>query len=156
MRKSHFCGISANFFECCFISETQLLMEVSDFFYFFSKNKNRFLENGYILNEDIGLMGQVFKKNHGMGDATPQPSSPFPTAITTTTTTMPPSSTRGKLEHKTRNIVCCRPLSNLFSGIAVQEVFRRFPRSPHETISFNKRSLFFSFKKKNWWKSSFN
>ena len=102
------------------------------------------------------LMGQVFKKNHGMGDATPQPSSPLPPAITTTPTTMPPSSTRGKLEHKTRNIVCCRPLSNLFSGIAVQEVFRRFPRSPHETISFNKRSLFFSFKKKNWWKSSFN
>ena len=26
VRKSHFCGISANFFQCCFISETEVLI----------------------------------------------------------------------------------------------------------------------------------
>ena len=32
MRKSRFCGISTMFFQCCFMSETQVLMTVSDFF----------------------------------------------------------------------------------------------------------------------------
>ena len=31
MRKSHSCGISATFFQCCFMTETQVLMTVSDF-----------------------------------------------------------------------------------------------------------------------------
>ena len=30
-RKSRFCGISTTFFQCCFISETQVLMTVSNF-----------------------------------------------------------------------------------------------------------------------------
>ena len=45
------------------MSETQLLMEVFDFFF---KNKDRFLENDYILNEDIGCDGPGFQKNHEM------------------------------------------------------------------------------------------
>ena len=37
VRKSHFCGISAIFLQCCFISETQVIMTVSNFFWgFFS------------------------------------------------------------------------------------------------------------------------
>ena len=35
VRKSSFCGISTNFFRCCFMSETQVLMAVSDFSDFF-------------------------------------------------------------------------------------------------------------------------
>ena len=34
-RKSHSCGISAIFFQCCFMIETQVLMTVSDFWRFF-------------------------------------------------------------------------------------------------------------------------
>ena len=48
------------------MSETQLLMEVFDFLDFFFKNKDRFLENDYILNEDIGCDGPGFQKNHEM------------------------------------------------------------------------------------------
>ena len=35
VRKLRFCGISAIFFQCCFMSETQALMTVSDFWVFF-------------------------------------------------------------------------------------------------------------------------
>ena len=38
VRKSHSCKISAIFFQCCFMIETQVLMAVSDFFGFFSRN----------------------------------------------------------------------------------------------------------------------
>ena len=34
-RKPRLCGISVIFFQCCFMSETQLLMIDSDFFFFF-------------------------------------------------------------------------------------------------------------------------
>ena len=37
MRKSHSCGISAIFFECYLVSETQILMTVSDFLWFFCR-----------------------------------------------------------------------------------------------------------------------
>ena len=37
VRKSHSCGISAIFFQCCFMIETQVLITVSDFFCFFSR-----------------------------------------------------------------------------------------------------------------------
>ena len=37
-RKPRLCGISVIFFQCCFMSETQLLMIDSDFFFFFSRN----------------------------------------------------------------------------------------------------------------------
>ena len=43
-RKSRSCGISAIFFQCCFMIETQILMTVSDFSGFFSRN--HFLEGG--------------------------------------------------------------------------------------------------------------
>ena len=43
VRKSHFCGISAIFLQCCFISETQVIMTVSNFFLFFFSMIN-FLE----------------------------------------------------------------------------------------------------------------
>lgn len=53
-------------------------MEVSDFFYFFSKNKNRFLENGYILNEDIGFDGPGFQKKSWDGGRYPPTVLPLP------------------------------------------------------------------------------
>ena len=42
LRKSRFCGISAIFLQCCFMSETKVLMKVSDFSGVFSRNN--FLE----------------------------------------------------------------------------------------------------------------
>ena len=39
------CGISAIFFQCCFMIETQVLMTVSDFSGIFSRN--HFLEGGF-------------------------------------------------------------------------------------------------------------
>ena len=44
-RKPLFCGIFATFFQCYFMSETQVLMNVSDFLGFFSRNY--FLEGGF-------------------------------------------------------------------------------------------------------------
>ena len=60
MTKSRFCGISAIFFQCCFMSETQILMAVSDFFAFFSRN--HFLEGGFTFPwwEPLAVMG-LFK-----------------------------------------------------------------------------------------------
>ena len=45
VKKSHSCGISAIFFQCCFITEIQLLMTVSNFGGFFSRN--HFLEGSF-------------------------------------------------------------------------------------------------------------
>ena len=45
VRKSHSCEISAIFFHCCFMIETQTLMTASDFSVFFSRN--HFLEGGF-------------------------------------------------------------------------------------------------------------
>ena len=42
VRKSHSCGISAIFFWCCFMIETQVLMTVADFLRLFSRS--HFLE----------------------------------------------------------------------------------------------------------------
>ena len=47
MRKSRSCGISAIFFQYCFMIETQVFMTVSDFSRLFSRN--HFLEEGFIL-----------------------------------------------------------------------------------------------------------
>ena len=44
VRKSCFCGISAIYFQCCFMSEAQILMTISDFWGFF---RNHFLEGGF-------------------------------------------------------------------------------------------------------------
>ena len=84
VRKSCFCGISASFFQYCFMSETQLLINGS-FQFFFSKN--HFLEGGFTFQWGgasflsgrcpmgwgaSALLGD-FKKNHEMGDATHAP-----------------------------------------------------------------------------------
>ena len=45
VRKSHSRGISAIFFQCCFMIETQVFMAGSDFSGFFSRN--HFLEGGF-------------------------------------------------------------------------------------------------------------
>ena len=42
VRKSHYCGISAIFFQCYFMIETQVLMTLSDFFFFLS-SRNQFM-----------------------------------------------------------------------------------------------------------------
>ena len=45
VRKSHSCGVSWIFFQCCFMIEAQVLMTVSDFLKFFPRN--HFLEEGF-------------------------------------------------------------------------------------------------------------
>ena len=55
VRKSRFCGISDIFFQCCFMSEAQVLITVSNFFCFFSKN--HVLEGGFTFQ----WMGFIFK-----------------------------------------------------------------------------------------------
>ena len=53
VRKSGFCEISAIFIQCCFMSKTQVLMAVSVFSEFFSRN--RFLEGGFTFNAGFGF-----------------------------------------------------------------------------------------------------
>ena len=63
-RKSRFCVIFAVFFQCRFMSETQVLMKVSDLFLVFSRN--HFLEGGSIFQwEGRGkVMGGVLHEGH--------------------------------------------------------------------------------------------
>ena len=50
------CGISAIFFQCCLMIETQVLMTVSDFLKIFSRN--HFLEGGFTFQwEFVSQMG---------------------------------------------------------------------------------------------------
>ena len=57
-RKSHSCRISAIFFQCSFMIETQVLMAVSDFSGFFSTN--HFLEGGFTFQLEGGRpMGHI-------------------------------------------------------------------------------------------------
>ena len=52
VRESCCCGIFAFFFQCCFMIETQVLMTVSDFLGFFSRN--HFVERGFTFQwEDL-------------------------------------------------------------------------------------------------------
>ena len=50
VRKSRFCGIAVIFFQCCFLSETQVLMTVSDFGFF---SRNPFLKRGFIFQREV-------------------------------------------------------------------------------------------------------
>ena len=50
-KSSHIFGISATFFQCCFISETQILMVVSTFSDFISMN--HFLTRGFIYKSGV-------------------------------------------------------------------------------------------------------
>ena len=92
-RKPHFCGIFATFFQCYFMSETQVLMTVSNFFGFFSRNY--FLEGGFTFQwggiwfsvewglnfkrrgAPLGALAlmteEIFKKHQGMEGAAPRP-----------------------------------------------------------------------------------
>ena len=55
VKKLHSCGISAIFFQCCFMIETQILMTVSDFLGFFSRN--HFLEGDFTFQWGGGEVG---------------------------------------------------------------------------------------------------
>ena len=90
-RKPCFCGIFATFFQYYFMSETQVLMTVSDFLGFFSRNC--FLEGGFTFQRGgirfsvewglnfkrrdvplgaLALMGgEIFKKHHRLEGAAP-------------------------------------------------------------------------------------
>ena len=92
-RKPHFCGIFATFFQCYFMSETQVLMTVSNFGGFFSRNY--FLDGGFTFqwggiwfSVEWGLnfkrrgaplwalaliTEEIFKKHQGMEGAAPHP-----------------------------------------------------------------------------------
>ena len=67
VRKSRSCGISAIFFQCCFMIETQVLMTVSDFSRFFSRN--HFLEERFTFQWEVCFfrwrMGFIFKWGGG-------------------------------------------------------------------------------------------
>ena len=54
VRKSFSCGISAISFQCCFMSETQVLMSFQ-FFGLFSRN--HFLEGGFIFQWGASFLG---------------------------------------------------------------------------------------------------
>ena len=81
-----FCGISTIFFQCCFMSETQVLMIFSDFFFcFFSRS--HFLEGGFIFQWGASflgasaLMGGVQKKSSdGVSSPCPPPTMGNPTS----------------------------------------------------------------------------
>ena len=47
LRKSYFCGISVIFFQCCFMSETQVLMSFPIFRFSGFCSRNNFLEGGF-------------------------------------------------------------------------------------------------------------
>ena len=106
VKKSLFCGISANFLQCCFMS----VMAVSDFSGLFSRND--FLIGGFIFQLVGVFLGWVrvsflcgvwhtegisFRGGSGgrgkVGGGFAPPDSP---------------NTRRNHEHKVRNIVCCR------------------------------------------------
>ena len=92
-RRPRFRGIFTTFFQCYFMSETQVLMIVSDFLGFFSRNY--FLEGGFTFQWGgiwfsvewglnfkrrgaplgaLALMGgEIFKKYHRMEGAAPPP-----------------------------------------------------------------------------------
>ena len=53
------------FFQCCFMSETQLLVTVLDFSRFFSRN--HFLEGGFTFQWGLVFSWWGVKKNHKMG-----------------------------------------------------------------------------------------
>ena len=66
VRKSRFCGISAISFQCCFMSETQILMTVSNFCnfsFFFPKEGDR---GPSLFTEKEGWKKIGVKKNHIM------------------------------------------------------------------------------------------
>ena len=66
VKKLHYCGISAVFFQCCFMIETQVLMTVSDFLRFFSRN--HFLEGGFPFQWGvISQLGASFLCAEGRG-----------------------------------------------------------------------------------------
>ena len=91
MRKLRFCRIFANFFQCCFMSETQVLVAVSDFLDFhFLGNSSRmgtsFFNDkvcisvgvGFIFRCDGVLRGginfdEIFFKKHAIGGTPPAP-----------------------------------------------------------------------------------
>ena len=106
VKKSLFCGISANFLQCCFMS----VMAVSDFSGLFSRND--FLIGGFIFQLVGVFLGWVrvsflcgvwhtegisFRGGSGemgkVGGGFAPPDTP---------------NTRGNHEHKVTNIVCCR------------------------------------------------
>ena len=69
VRKSHSCGISAIFSQCCFMIETQVLMTVSTFWGFLSRN--HFLKGGFPFQ-----WGDLFfscRGDHRMGVLPPMP-----------------------------------------------------------------------------------
>ena len=59
VRKSRFCGISVIFIQCCFMSETQVLMTVLDFSGFFSWN--HFPEGSFHWGRGFQLGAFIFK-----------------------------------------------------------------------------------------------
>ena len=67
--KSESCGISATFFQCCFMIETQVVMTVSNFLRFCSRN--HFLEGGFTFQWGWGglvsQMGASFLGEGGGG-----------------------------------------------------------------------------------------
>ena len=69
LRKSHFCGISVIFFQCCFMCETQILMTFSNFggFFFLESFPGRgfycSMEGGSFLSAGA-LLGGRFSGNH--------------------------------------------------------------------------------------------
>ena len=67
--KSNSCGISAIFFQCCFMIETQELMTVFDFSWNFSRN--HFLEGGFNFKWGGGVLllrwGASFLSGVGVG-----------------------------------------------------------------------------------------
>ena len=76
VRKSRFCGISVTYFQCCLMSETQVLTSVSNLFiylfiYLFiwrGGSSNHFLEGGgFIWKEDLFFNGWGFIFKWGGG-----------------------------------------------------------------------------------------
>ena len=61
VRKPYFCGISAIFFQYCFMNETQVLIAVSNLFGFFSRNYS--LEGGFTFQWGEG--GFTFQQGEG-------------------------------------------------------------------------------------------
>ena len=86
MRKLRFCRIFANFFQCYFMSETQVLVAVSDFldFHFLgniSRMSTSFFNERVCFSVGVGIIfrcdgvlrgdinfDEVFFKKHGIGD----------------------------------------------------------------------------------------
>ena len=64
VRKSCSCGICAIFFQCCFMTETQVLITASDFSEFFSRN--HFLEGGFALQWRVVFQLRSFIFKWGM------------------------------------------------------------------------------------------